>query len=274
MRDAVIVIAAAFAVVTIVLLMVHGTDVHLQEEAQMAYRGYLMESRQLADAGEDPAAPSRVPLPRGYELTLEGDFVVLVKDGIVVERERYKRLALRSGFDTPTHPPPWTVNITSGGIVWTLVDGCAGGCPGECGGSGVVNGSDYTGNASIPNPCTPLEGTGMVYLRRSTLTSDTIDLSDEDGVVLSFWWKGNFSTTATGTATVSVWDGTAWRQVACMEEPPLDRGCTRAGDGSWYKETINMAGFANTGFRIRFTTPDTSLNTLWVDSVSLKTQWR
>lgn len=89
--SAVTVVAAALAVAAMAVILTQGVKIHHEERALASYRAYLLEARQLSDAGQDPPDPEGVPLPSGYGIRLQGDNALLLKDGTVVAEDWYRR---------------------------------------------------------------------------------------------------------------------------------------------------------------------------------------
>jgi len=89
--SAVTIVAAVLAVAAMVVVLTQGVEVHHKERALAGYKAYLLEARQLADAGQDPPDPQTVPLPDEYGIRLQGDSAQLLKDGSVVAEDWYRR---------------------------------------------------------------------------------------------------------------------------------------------------------------------------------------
>lgn len=265
----VMIVSASLGVALIVALLFQGVLGHQEEQALADYTSYLTKARQVTDAGQEPPSPQDVPLPRGYDMTLSGDWVVLEKGGKVIRKERYRRLRFRSKFDRRTTSPLFD----SGDIRWNL-GVLSGPYSNWCGRPGVVNETDYvSGNYD----CGPREGMATAYLRdRSTLSSESLDVSGVDDAELTFWWRGRSFDGGAEKAKVLINSGgtATWHEVICMEDAaPPDTGCARVDDEKWHRERINITKYAEDYFNVRFVGSPGPYDDLWVDSVMLKGGW-
>lgn len=265
-----------FVTAIIMVLMVQAGSDNIDSQALSSFRSYVIHAREMTEAGQDPP-PTNIPLPKGYSINIAGDIAVLKKDGRVVRSERIKRLKEYSGFDTRYNPPQPVFSFTSGTIKWTLdqrphANHCGLPCKDWCGDGGMINESDYI---SASDRCAPYEGLATAYLRsNSVLTSEPIDASGVSSLILIFYWKGRSFDLGTEKAYAQVWDGKAWRTVACMEDDaPPSVGCTSVDDGNWHRVEVNITKYANSNLRIRFIGSPGSWDDMWVDSIILKEDW-